>query len=225
MCTKEVWYSGIKGDCIITTCVSQVWFLDSALHVCWICAFANQYRALINTSFRLFITWSLWVIGHTLVQSSFTSIPAVKREKPGNKTSCLHNRPSCDFYQSYYCYCYYQRCYQSLIEKDLLGDWSPEKVIFKSSQPSFTGLQSPRWSFSIKIMLLLGSNHFLIVIIIHYHQLWLTVFQCSNCCYQSSVSDISIITQTYNIHIKHPTQLEQNEKQTRKKNYYIDIML
>jgi len=29
-------------------------------------------------------------------------------------------------------------------------------------QQSFSGLQSPRWSFSIKVTLLLGSNHFLI---------------------------------------------------------------
>ena len=40
-----------------------------------------------------------------------------------------------------------QQHFYSLIEKDHLGDWSPEK----DQQQSISGLQSPRWSFSIKV--------------------------------------------------------------------------
>ena len=97
-----------------------------------------------------------------------------------------------------------------------LGDWSPENVIGVLTTVLFRTTITQMIFFN-QAKLLLGSNHFLIVIISHHHQLWLTVLQRSNCCYQSSISDISIITQTYNIHIKHPTQLEQNKNQTSKK--------
>ena len=80
--------------------------------------------------------------------------------------------------------------YHTLIDKDHLGDQCPEKdcclgLMFRQrmqkpssessdyeddfrtgcwnvghKQQSFSGLQSPRWSFSIKVILL-GSNHFL----------------------------------------------------------------